>query len=380
MRRPDGRRVRPGGRGGSASDAARRDARLVALVADWFERSARAMPWRTTPRDPWHALVSEAMLQQTQASRVLERFPQFIARFPTPAALARASEDEVLAAWRGMGYYRRALHLRAAAARIVAAHAGRVPDDPGALRALPGVGRYTAGAVASIVFGRPEAIVDANVLRVLSRVEGRRRGWGAPASAWAWSRAAALAAAADRCRPSRVALFNEGLMELGATVCVPRAPRCGACPLRGLCEARARGVQHRIPPARPVGARRRLTCHAVVVRDGLGRVLVERRGSAGMWHGLWQAPTWERAGEGRATPAQVAAWLGVPHARRAGSFEHPTTHRRIRFVTWDAGRVGSRRARALLGAAAARAWASPGALDDLPMSSAQRRILADAGG
>src|SRR5690606_18237159 len=159
----------------------------------WFHDHAREMPWRILPRDPYHALVSEFMLQQTQVSRVLEKFPAFLARFPTLRHLARADEQDVLAAWSGLGYYRRARNLHAAARAIADRFDGRVPASADDLRSLPGVGRYTAGAVASIVFNQPVPIVDGNVARVLIRLEGRdlAADEGQP---WAWTRAAELVA------------------------------------------------------------------------------------------------------------------------------------------------------------------------------------------
>lgn len=290
-------RRRQGGQGEAGGRAA-----LDAMARDlehWFSRNARELPWRTTPRDPWCSLVAEAMLQQTQVSRVAGEgpgtepgaFARFVARFPTPAALASADEAEVMALWAGLGYYRRARHLHAAARAIVERHGGRVPDDPAALRALPGVGRYTAGAIASIVFGRREPIVDGNVRRVLLRVAGNDAD---PASrdteTWAWAEAARFVAAS-----ARPGAFNEGLMELGATVCLPApaSPRCEACPWARACRARALGLEDRIPRAKRPPRRGVLHLLVVVVRDGRGRLLLERRGPGGLWPGLWQPPTLE---------------------------------------------------------------------------------------
>lgn len=325
--------------GGAAPD----HATLAAMARDlehWFSRNARELPWRTTPRDPWRALVAEAMLQQTQVSRVAGAgpgaepgaFARFVARFPTPASLASADEAEVLALWAGLGYYRRARHLHAAAKAIVERHAGRVPDDPAALRALPGVGRYTAGAIASIVFGRPEPIVDGNVRRVLLRVAGRDAN---PASreteAWAWARAARFVEASQR-----PGAFNEGLMELGATVCLPApaSPRCEACPWARACRARALGLEDRIPRAKRPPRRGVLHLLVVVVRDGRGRLLLERRGPGGLWPGLWQPPTLEsRRAIGPAERAAFLAGLGLGASGGGGGvarFTRDLTHLRVR--------------------------------------------------
>jgi A/G-specific adenine glycosylase len=183
----------------------------------WYDGVARPLPWRST-RDPYAILVSEVMLQQTQAARVIPFYAAFLARFPDPAALAAAATDEVLRLWSGLGYNRRALALQRAAAHV-AAHGW-----PADLRELPGVGPYTAAAVASFAWDRPVAVVDTNVRRVLRRHDGQDRTL-APLSA----------RAAELLPPERAATFNQATMELGATVCVPRRPRCEACPVRSTC-------------------------------------------------------------------------------------------------------------------------------------------------
>jgi A/G-specific adenine glycosylase len=311
--------------------------KLTSAIERWFPSAARNLPWRTTPRDPYAALVAEAMLQQTQVSRVVPKFEAFLARFPTPAALARANEPEVLAAWAGLGYYRRAKNLHAAAKAIVADFAGRVPTTVDELRRLPGVGPYTAGAIASIVFDRPEPIVDGNVARVLLRVHGR----DASASdrtvqPWLWERAGELARAA-----ASPAVVNEGLMELGATVCLPAPaePRCDACPLRAFCTAQREGLTSKIPRPKPAAARTRVYFSTLIVVDPRGRVLLEPRSSRGMWASLAQPPTIERT-DRPATPAELAAHVGLTadSVRAAGifagpalAFTHTTTHRDVVF-------------------------------------------------
>lgn len=268
-----------------------------AAIARWFRRCARDLPWRTPlpggGRDPWASLVSEFMLQQTQVARVAERFGPMLARFPTPASMAAAPVEDVLSLWAGLGYYRRARMLHAAATEIVARFDGRVPSDTFDLLSLPGVGRYTAGAIASIAFGLPRPLVDGNVARVLQRVHARTGSASDPGvMRWAWREAELLvsAAYARRVPPAQV---NEGLMELGATVCTPASPRCGECPLSRTCLARARGAQAHIPrpKARPARAGVRLCCAVLV--DARGRVLMHRRPPGGLWSGLWQPPTHE---------------------------------------------------------------------------------------
>lgn len=340
-----------------------RDRRIVERVCRWFGARGRALPWRTSPRDPYRSLVSELMLQQTQVSRVVERFGPFVRRFPSVGALARAREQDVLAAWSGMGYYRRARHLHAAAREIETRFGGRVPQDAAALRTLPGVGRYTAGAVASIVFGRAEPVVDGNVARVLLRIEGREGRHQDPAvMSWAWERSASLQrrTGGQRCGPGD---FNEGLMELGAVVCTPRRPRCAECPLSRLCRARRDGRQEEIPAPKARAARTRVYCAAARVRDARGRMLVRRRGE-GMWAGLWEAPTVE--GSRRATRRQVED-LGVAVVRRAESFAFATTHRDLRFDVWEAGAPN--------GTPRGCTWKTVAQVRRLALSSPQQRIL-----
>ncbi|MFG0315432.1 MAG: A/G-specific adenine glycosylase, partial [Phycisphaerales bacterium] len=198
------------------------DAALTRALEAWFRASARELPWRTDTRDPYRSLVSELMLQQTQVSRVIEKFGPFLERFPTVEALAAAPEDDVLAAWSGLGYYRRARLLHACAKAIVEHHDGVVPDSLDDLLELPGIGRYTAGAIASMVFGQRAPIVDGNVARVLLRVHNKPVPQTEKTTIdWAWQRAEELVGACDD-----PAVFNEAMMELGATVCVPKGPRC----------------------------------------------------------------------------------------------------------------------------------------------------------
>jgi len=327
----------------------------------WFTRHARDLPWRHG-RSGYAALVSEAMLQQTQVMRVIEPFRAFMRAFPTVQALAAADEQHVLAMWRGLGYYRRARYLHGAARLIVERFGGRVPAAIGDLRSLPGVGRYTAGAIASIVFGQPEPAVDGNVRRVLARLEARH-GAGSD-DEWAWSRAAGLARAARK--PGVVA---EALMELGAMICTPArpnggAPRCDVCPLAKWCEARHRGVQAEIPSPAARPRRSTIYLHAVIVRRG-GRVRLEQRPDRGLWSRMWQPPTIESPR--KLTPSRLISALAVPvdHLRRRATFEHLTTHRRLVFEVYET----TTRARRGV-------WRDVHDLDDLPMSNAHRRALA----
>lgn len=196
----------------------------------WYRRQARDLPWRRT-RDPYRVLVSEFMLQQTQVSRVLEYYPRFLTRFPTVDALSRARPRQVREAWDGLGYYRRAENLHRLARTVVREHQGAIPADAATLHALPGVGRYTAGAVQTFAYERRVPAVDTNAARVLRRVFRPRLGAGARAERRLWALAQSLLPR----RPKTAWEFNQALMDLGATVCLARRPRCEACPVRPAC-------------------------------------------------------------------------------------------------------------------------------------------------
>lgn len=198
----------------------------------WYGRHRRALPWRGT-RDPYAVLVSEFMLQQTQVSRVTGHYPRFLRRYPTLEDLAAAPADAVRESWDGLGYYARVRNLHAAVRRVVVEHQGVFPSHPDELRRLPGIGRYTAGAVASIAFGADAAVVDTNIARVLGRVfrVPGRRGSAARAKRL-WSLATRILP------PGRAGDWNQALMDLGATVCTARRPRCGACPVATVCRSR----------------------------------------------------------------------------------------------------------------------------------------------
>ncbi|MFP4056441.1 MAG: A/G-specific adenine glycosylase, partial [Candidatus Brocadiia bacterium] len=215
--------------------------RLPRRLLAWYGKAKRQLPWRDT-RDPYRVWLAEVMLQQTRVDTVIPYYGRFLARFPTLASVAEASCDEVLELWAGLGYYARARSFHAAARQVVRAHGGQVPRDPGALRALPGVGPYTAAAVLSIAYGVPVAAVDGNVARVLCRLFGLD---GDPRASAPGKRLRALA---EQLLPrSRPGDFNEAMMELGATLCTPRRPACDACCAAELCEARRRGRQDELP-------------------------------------------------------------------------------------------------------------------------------------
>jgi len=249
----------------------------------WFERNARDLPWRRT-RNPYRIWLSEILLQQTRVETVLPYYRRFVRALPSVRRLAAASEDEVLVLWDGLGYYRRARNLHQAAKVIVAERGGRLPRTADDWQRLPGVGRYTAGAIASIAFGQRVAAVDGNGLRVLTRLLAMRQPIDQRSTVEAlWSIATELVPV------DRAGDFNQALMEFGARVCVPRRPRCGECPLRRGCGARRTGCQDELPRR---GARRGVPHYrivaAVIVR--CGRYLVGRRPTGGLLGGLWEFP------------------------------------------------------------------------------------------
>ena len=213
--------------------------KITRTIEEWFGTSSRDFPWRTHDF-PWGRLVSEFMAQQTQIERVAKRWPIIMKRFPTPASLASSDEQEILSLWQGLGYYRRAKHLKQSAEMLVKEYGGEVPTDLVSLLQLPGVGKYTAGAVASIVFDKREPIVDANVHRVLCRL-CNHAGESVPPQ-WTWQVAEQLVRI---CKSPKI--FNEGLMEFGAVVCTAKSPKCSLCPLQRSCFSYSKGTQDDIP-------------------------------------------------------------------------------------------------------------------------------------
>jgi A/G-specific adenine glycosylase len=320
--------------------------RVVEPLVRWYARARRDLPWRGS-RDPYCVWVSEIMLQQTQVERVRDYFTRFTARFPTVEALARAREAEVLKAWEGLGYYRRARQLHAAARVIVADHGGRFPRTVVELRRLPGIGRYTAGAIASIAFGVRAPIVEANSRRVLARLVGH----AAPVGGAAGDEP--LWEVAERLVPARrPGIFNQALMDLGAGVCTPERPLCGRCPLAGACAARRSGRVAEIPAALPRRAARLVRETAVVERRA-GRVLLERRGPGEWWEGLWDFP---RVGR-------------PPRGRRLGTVAYTVTHHKVTCTVVERVAAGT-----VPPAARNRRWVTPRGLAGIALSAPGRRI------
>ncbi|MYL82912.1 A/G-specific adenine glycosylase [Desulfovibrio aerotolerans] len=256
---------------------------FVPLLLDWFATSRRDLPWRRD-YDPYAVWVSEIMAQQTQMDRVVPYFTRFMARFPTLAALAAAEEDAVLKAWEGLGYYSRARNLLAAARKIAAQHGGHLPADYEAIRALPGIGDYTAGAVASIAFRQDTVAVDANVMRVLARVCDIDAPVKEPAG-----KARVVALARELLPPGRARDYNQALMELGALLCRPKNPDCPGCPVAAVCQARHldivadRPVLSKTPDITPLLVATGVLVHA-------GKVFIQKRLPKGAWANMWEFP------------------------------------------------------------------------------------------
>lgn len=301
---------------------------LAPKIEAWFADHARPLPWRTCPREPYRVLVSELMLQQTQVERVAPLYWAFVRRFPSLTALAAAAEDDVMAAWSGLGYYRRARLLHRLARQVVVEMGGVLPGSAEALERLPGVGPYTAAAVASMGFGQPVPAVDGNVARVACRLlafadprsaAGRRR-------IADWVRGLLEVGAPG--------VVNEALMELGATVCRPVSPSCERCPLETDCRAHAAGRESFYPPPRPRRPTLNLRWVAACCIDPEGRWLLRRVCAGPILVGLWLPPIVEIAdGE---DPVERALGLGLPpptaQPERVEDLKHVITHRQIRVA------------------------------------------------
>jgi A/G-specific adenine glycosylase len=266
-------------------------ATLRAPLLAWYDAHKRDMPWRAQV-SAYRTLVSEVMLQQTQVAVVRDYFDRWMRRFPTLADLARAPIDDVLAAWSGLGYYRRAHNLHALACAVMARHGGEFPERFEELLALPGVGRYTAGAIASIAFQQPYPVVDGNVARVLCRLLAIDGDPTAPAvQKRLWAHASALV------DPARPGDLNQALMELGATLCTKAKPRCADCPWLSACEAARLGLQSSLPSPKKKPKRQRVAALSLWLQavgdDGEPLVLLAQRPAKGLWSGLWELPTFE---------------------------------------------------------------------------------------
>jgi A/G-specific adenine glycosylase len=348
---------------------------LAAALLHWYEQSARRLPWRVMPGsgekpDPYAVWVSEVMLQQTRVETVLDYYPRWMERFPTLSALAQASEQDVLQVWEGLGYYSRARNFWKAARKVQTELGGEMPRTRAELQRLPGVGAYTAAALASLAFGQDEATLDGNIRRVLARLfdvdvparspQGEKRLWQL---------------AADCLPGGRSADFNQALMDLGAQICTPQSPRCLLCPLQQFCLAHAHGTQH----LRPVLPERKRVPHLTVtagVIERSGRVLIARRPPEGLLGSLWEFPGGTvEAGESLADclRRELREELGVEVqvATPLGVYRHAYTHFRITLHAF-ACQLLQGEPQAL--EAEELAWVLPEDLHGFPMGKVDRQI------
>ena len=294
--------------------------RIAPLLLAWYDRHARVLPWRGI-HDPYRTWVSETMLQQTRVETVLGYYARFLERFPTVADLAAAPEDDVLKMWEGLGYYSRARNLHKGAQQVMAECGGVIPADVEALRKISGIGPYTAGAIASIAFDQAVPAVDGNVIRVVSRLRGIRENVGIPSIRRALEGEAAALVPADR--PGD---FNQALMDLGATICVPGTPACEKCPLQGECDAYAAGDAEDLPVL-PRKNPPKVIDYAVCLIFSGNRVLMRQRTEA-MLKGLWVFPMAEGKHTLRQVPAAVKKLtrLSAADVQSAGEAKHVFTH------------------------------------------------------
>ncbi|APR76535.1 A/G-specific adenine glycosylase [Minicystis rosea] len=338
-------------------DPAARDREIARALGAWFDASARDLPWRRDRR-PYAVWLSEIMLQQTRVETVIPYFERFLQRYPDVGALAAAELDDVLHLWSGLGYYRRARQLHAAAREVTERYGGAFPAEAAALRELPGVGAYTAGAVSSIAYGKQEPLVDGNVARVLARVEAIDASIKSPETIKRlWATAARML---PKDRPGR---FNEALMELGATVCTPRDPRCETCPLARMCAARASGRERELPiveSKRPVPV---VEMVAIVIEDPkTGAILFARRREGGLFGGLWEPPMVEALSvdDARAGLEALGVAIGRARLREAGRVTHVLTHRRMEVLVASGRRTAGSAAQEALGEPYEKAsWLDP---------------------
>jgi A/G-specific adenine glycosylase len=347
-----------------------REDEFVERLLGWFAANARDLPWRRN-RTPYRVWISEVMLQQTQVATVEPYYECFLDRFPTVEALANASLQEVLKVWEGLGYYARARYLHAAAGQLVSANGGDLPARFDDLKALPGIGTYTAGAIASIAFGQKVPAVDGNARRVLCRLFGIQHDVTRSATKRELEQLAAALLPEEQ-----PGAFNEALIELGATTCTPQAPSCGRCPIDEHCWAYAEGKQEALPVRR---SRRQIPHYdvaaAVTLRDD-GAVLVAQRNTDAMLGGLWEFPGGKcEDGETLAEclAREMYEELGVEVEVRDPVMvvPHAYTHFRITLhAFWCRLRSGEPRC---LDCAAFR-WVNPQDLDELPMSRVDRKV------
>lgn len=334
----------------------------------WYDQHARPMPWRAIRPDipnPYHVLLSEAMLQQTQVATVIDYFNRFITAYPTINDLANADEQQVLKLWEGLGYYRRARNLHACAKLIVSEHNGNVPNTVDDLLKLPGIGRYTAGAIASIAYDMPAPILDGNVVRVLSR-------WFAITDTTddkqtkekLWELAELLVP------KKRAGDFNQAMMDLGAMICMSKSPACLMCPMVKMCQAHDQGIAETLPKRTP-RTKPTTVSHHVISIERNGKYLFTQRPASGLWSNMWQMPTFEDTSE-KELVLQIKTQLGLKagQLKKAQSFKHQTTHRTITFTHWQCN-SSTGKLKPTVGL-----WRKLEDLSDLPLAKPQLKVVA----
>lgn len=356
----------------------KRTPKLQSRLLKWYQANRRDLPWREV-RDPYATWVSEIMLQQTQVDTVVAYFNRFMQRFPNLEALATASIDEVLNQWQGLGYYARARNLHASARQVVAEYGGQVPSKAEELRRLPGLGPYTAGAIASIAFGQLEPAVDGNVERVLCRLFAMRGDPKKnPTRKRLWSLAETLVKEVVLSSDSvnTPGDFNQALMELGATLCTPLRPECSRCPVEALCEANRLGETSDFPQVSSSPTTIRLDhVAALIFKDG--KVLIGQRPLEGVWGGLWEFPRAERSDEeslesAATRGARELVGLDVTVERELTPVVHSFTHHRITLHSFC---CRHNRGRVRTTVFTRCAWVKPRELDQYAFPVAQRKLI-----
>ena len=343
-------------------------------ILDWYDKHARSLPWRSFPGgqvDPYAVWVSEIMLQQTRVETVIPYYERWLALFPSVAALAGASQQSVLSAWEGLGYYSRARNLHRAAKMVVGEFGGEIPRDVAQLRRLPGVGRYTAAAIAAIAFNQDVATLDGNLRRVFSRVFDVSAPADSPAgeqTLWALAQSH-LPNPENTGASGRAGDYSQALMDLGASVCLPKNPLCLLCPLNELCQARALGVQEQRPILKPKPAvPHKFKAAAVVVQDG--GALLSQRPAKGLLGGLWEFPSAEvdaDSPEALVAAIETGYRLRVRPLARLGEFRHAYTHFTLTESAWRCELIQKTDD-------ASVQWVSLDELGDYPMGKVDRAI------
>ncbi len=342
---------------------------ITKKLLSWYASRKRSLPWRERP-EPYAVWVAEIMAQQTRLESMLPYYKSWMKRFPNIKSLANSNEQDVLNLWEGLGYYGRARNLRSAAQVIVRENCGQLPADLEGLHSLPGIGPYTAGAIASLAYGLDVAAVDGNAIRVLARVfdvslladsgAGKKHFWGL---------------AAEHLPPGRAAEYNQALMDLGAEICTPRQPKCNVCPLESNCLAKGLGIQE-LRPVKTIAKEAPLRQFAAAVIRQRGEVMLVQRPSAGLLGGMWEFPNTilpspRRAKDGLRRTLRNEFDFDVAVSGRLAVFEHAYSHFRARLQVYDC-RLNGKRPK--IKTERPQRWLKPHALSDLPMGKLDRRI------